>query len=82
MHEITLEMTENTPENADKLSYGDGYLVEYMDVKINKRLQAVGIWKGPAFKFPAMTVRLEPSMAYDPFANHVTAWWRAKDWRA
>jgi hypothetical protein len=77
----------NLPENAAQLSfddgYGNGYLVDYWDVKAQETRFGMGIWRDPEFEFPAFTARDAPVMDgwSDPTKNKVTGWTLIKEMR-
>jgi len=79
-NQIKLEMTPNTPENAEDLSYGDAYLVEYIDVKEAEKRLMIGTWQMDGFSFPAARTRPKPAIE-NTGENYITGWCRVKDWR-
>jgi len=78
---IEYKRPENLPENVEKLSYGDGYLVDYYDVRAKETRFGMGIWRGPEFEFPAFTFRDAPVMDgwKDLEKNRVMGWVLIKD---
>lgn len=82
---IQLEVTPYTTETRRDLSYGDGYIVQYLDIKTGEKRLMLGIYEGPEFNFPAVRIRDKPmmpeSLARLSSCNRVLGWCRVKDWR-
>jgi len=78
---IELEIMENTPENAKKLEYGDGYDVLYFDHENGEKRLMIGIWSIDGWHFPARRFRPAPGMVKNDNANYIIGWSRVKDWR-
>jgi hypothetical protein len=84
--EITINLTENRPENRTEIKYGHNYLVVYFDARARKRLACARGAGAGEFEFCRRRfLHKEDEPRFDPITKKwratIIGWQNLKDWK-